>query len=95
MIYTLPGTSGAKHQYKAKYDNFIGGKWVAPVRGEYRFEVGPVSCAVYLEVLNVTNTMNVYSWVYGAGDVTGGVPPTQGRFNHLPIRPFLGIRGEY
>jgi hypothetical protein len=65
------------------------------LRGEYRFEVGPVSCAVYLEVLNVTNTMNVYSWVYGAGDVTGGVPPTQGRFNHLPIRPFLGIRGEY
>lgn len=65
------------------------------LRGEYRFEVGPVSCAVYLEILNVTNTMNVYSWVYGAGEVTGGVPPTQGRFNHLPIRPFLGLRGEY
>ncbi len=65
------------------------------LRGEYRFEIGPVSCSVYAEVLNVTNTMNVYSWVYGAGDVTGGVPPSQGRFNHLPIRPFLGIRGEY
>lgn len=65
------------------------------LRGEYRFEVGPVSCAFYAEVLNVTNTMNVFSWVYGEGDIANGMPPTQGRFNHLPIRPFLGIRGEY
>lgn len=65
------------------------------LRGEYRFEAGPVSCAVYLEVLNTTNTMNVFSWVYGEGDLANGVMPAQGRFNHLPIRPFLGIRGEY
>lgn len=65
------------------------------LRGEYRFEVGPVSCAVYAEVLNVTNTMNVFSWVYGEGDLANGVMPNQGRFNHLPIRPFLGLRGEY
>ncbi len=65
------------------------------LRGEYRFEWGPVSCSVYAEVLNVTNTMNVFSWVYGEGDVTGGVMPNRGRFNHLPIRPFLGLRGEY
>lgn len=65
------------------------------LRGEYRFQAGPLSCAVYLEVLNVTNTMNVYSWVYGTGDVAAGEMPTQGRFTHLPIRPFLGIRAEY
>lgn len=65
------------------------------LRGEYRFHIGPLSCAVYAEVLNVTNTMNVFSWVYGAGDLANGVQPNQGRFQHLPIRPFLGIRAEY
>jgi hypothetical protein len=64
-------------------------------RGEHRFPWGPLQCAVYLEVLNLTNTMNVFSWVYGPGDVAGGVPPSQGRFTHLPIRPFLGFRAEY
>lgn len=65
------------------------------LRGEYRFHLGPLSCAFYAEVLNVTNTMNVFSWVYGPGDLANGVMPNQGRFTHLPIRPFLGIRAEY
>ena len=65
------------------------------LRGEYRFHIGPLSCAFYAEVLNVTNTMNVFSWVYGPGDFENGTMPTQGRFTHLPIRPFLGIRAEY
>jgi hypothetical protein len=65
------------------------------LRGEYRFHLGPLSCAFYAEVLNVTNTMNVFSWVYGPGDLASGVMPAQGRFTHLPIRPFLGIRAEY
>jgi hypothetical protein len=65
------------------------------LRGEYRFHLGALSCAVYAEVLNVTNTMNVYSWVYGPGDIENGTMPTQGRFTHLPIRPFIGIRAEY
>jgi hypothetical protein len=65
------------------------------LRGEHRFHWGPLQCALYLEVLNVTNTMNVFSWVYGEGDVANGVQPNQGRFLHLPIRPFLGLRVEY
>jgi hypothetical protein len=67
----------------------------ANLRGERRFTVGPLSCAVYLELLNVSNTMNVFSYIYGSGDYANGVQPTRGRFNHLPIRPFLGIRAEY
>jgi TonB family protein len=65
------------------------------LRAEHRYQWGPLSCAVYAEVLNVTNTMNVFSWVYGAGDFDAGVPPGRGRFTHLPIRPFLGLRAEY
>ncbi|HZX31003.1 MAG TPA: aldehyde dehydrogenase family protein [Rhodocyclaceae bacterium] len=47
MIYAAPGTDGAKIAYKAKYDNFIGGKWVPPVKGEYFDVVTPISGRVY------------------------------------------------
>jgi aldehyde dehydrogenase len=43
MIYAYPGASGAKVQFKAKYDNFIGGKWVAPLKGEYFDVITPIS----------------------------------------------------
>ncbi len=32
MLYEMPGKAGAKVQFKAKYDNFIGGKFVAPLQ---------------------------------------------------------------
>lgn len=63
-------------------------------RGEHRFQWGPLRGAFYVEVLNLTNTMNVFSWVYAGGDAEAQVPPNQGRFTHLPIRPFLGLRLE-
>jgi aldehyde dehydrogenase len=43
MSYAFPGTPGAKVQYKAHYDNFIGGKWVAPVKGQYFDVITPIS----------------------------------------------------
>jgi TonB family protein len=65
------------------------------LRGEYRFALGPISSAVYVEVLNLTNTQNVFTYMYGAGDFAAGVEPARTSFNHLPIRPFLGLRGEW
>jgi aldehyde dehydrogenase len=47
MLYAAPGTAGAKITYKAKYDNFIGGKWVAPVKGEYFSVITPISGQPY------------------------------------------------
>ncbi|HUW00013.1 MAG TPA: aldehyde dehydrogenase [Gallionella sp.] len=41
MIYVAPGTPGAKISYKKHYDNFIGGKWVAPVKGQYFDVINP------------------------------------------------------
>jgi hypothetical protein len=65
------------------------------LRGEHRFVVGPLQCAVYVELLNVSHTMNVFSYLYGDGNFAAGTAPTRGRFTHLPIRPFLGLRAEY
>ncbi|MCI4679115.1 aldehyde dehydrogenase [Rhodoblastus acidophilus] len=39
---------------KAKFDNFIGGKWVAPVRGAYFDNVSPISGKVLCQVARST-----------------------------------------
>ena len=31
-VYAAPGATGAKIAYKARYDNFIGGRFVPPVK---------------------------------------------------------------
>jgi len=46
-IYAAPGTAGAKIDYKAQYDNFIGGKWVAPVNGQYFDVLTPINGKSY------------------------------------------------
>ena len=33
----------ARYPYKQKYDNFIGGKWVAPLAGRYFDNVSPIT----------------------------------------------------
>lgn len=43
MIYAQPGTAGAIVNFKEKYANFIGGKWVAPVNGKYFDNRSPVN----------------------------------------------------
>ena len=55
MIYALPGTAGAKLDYKARYDNFIGGKWVPPVRGQYFDVVTPITGKPYTQVARSTD----------------------------------------
>ncbi len=47
MLYAAPGAARAKIAYKAKYDNFIGGKWVAPTKGEYFDVITPINGKVY------------------------------------------------
>ena len=47
MIYAAPGAAGAKIAYKAQYNNFIGGQWVAPVKGEYFDVITPISGKAY------------------------------------------------
>jgi aldehyde dehydrogenase len=47
MLYAAPGAAGAKVHYKARYDNFIGGQWVAPVKGQYFDVVSPINGKPY------------------------------------------------
>ncbi|MBA2874538.1 aldehyde dehydrogenase [Thermaerobacillus caldiproteolyticus] len=50
MIYAQPGQPGSLVTFKKRYENFIGGKWVPPVDGEYFENISPVTGQVYCEV---------------------------------------------
>jgi aldehyde dehydrogenase len=50
MLYAMPGTSDALFSFKSRYENFIGGQWVAPARGEYFSNVSPVNGESFCEV---------------------------------------------
>ena len=54
MIYAAPGAEGAKITYKPQYDNFIGGKFVPPVKGQYFDVITPVSGKVYTRAARST-----------------------------------------
>ena len=49
MLYALPGSADAKVQYKSRYDNFIGGKWVPPVQGRYFDNITPITGQTYCQ----------------------------------------------
>ena len=50
MIYQQPGQPGAVINFKDRYENFIGGEWVAPVKGRYMDNVSPVNGQVFCQV---------------------------------------------
>ncbi len=50
MIYAKPGTEGSVVNFDARYENFIGGKWVAPVKGQYFNNITPVTGEVICEI---------------------------------------------
>lgn len=54
MLYAAPGAAGAKIAYKAQYNNFIGGQWVAPVKGQYFDVISPVNGKVYTQAARST-----------------------------------------
>ncbi|HRD13965.1 MAG TPA: aldehyde dehydrogenase family protein [Mycobacterium sp.] len=53
-VYARPGTSGSAMSFQSRYDNFIGGDWVAPVGGEYFGNPTPVTGEAFCEVARST-----------------------------------------
>ena len=49
-LYAAPGTEGSIVDYRERYDNYIGGQWVAPVDGEYMDNISPVNGEVFCQV---------------------------------------------
>ena len=50
-----PGEYGFPLKLKARYDNFIGGEWVAPADGEYYQNLTPVTGQLLCDCLLYTS----------------------------------------
>ncbi len=50
MIYANPGSADALFSFKNRYENFIGGEWVAPLEGKYFDNITPVTGEVFCEI---------------------------------------------
>jgi aldehyde dehydrogenase len=50
VTYEAPGHEGSLVELKERYDNFIGGHWVAPIEGRYAENVTPVTGKPFTEV---------------------------------------------
>ncbi|WP_104398545.1 acetaldehyde dehydrogenase ExaC [Vibrio penaeicida] len=54
MIYAQPGKEGSVVQFKERYDNYIGGKWIKPTQNEYFDNISPVNGKPYCQVARST-----------------------------------------
>lgn len=50
MQYANPGSQDALVTFKSRYENFIGGEWVAPLEGRYFDNVTPVTGEAFCEI---------------------------------------------
>ncbi|WP_164010517.1 aldehyde dehydrogenase family protein [Pyxidicoccus trucidator] len=55
MVYAAPNQPGSKVKFKSRYQNFIGGRWVEPVRGQYFQNISPVTGQPFCEVPRSTS----------------------------------------
>jgi len=79
MLYSAPGTAGAKIAYKARYDNFIGGEFVAPVEGEYFDVITPITGKPYTKAARsgAKDIERALDAAHAAADTWGRTSPTE------------------
>ncbi|WP_067566177.1 aldehyde dehydrogenase [Nocardia acidivorans] len=53
-VFARPGTPDAAMSFQSRYDNWIGGEWVAPVKGRYFENPTPVTGQTFCEVARGT-----------------------------------------
>ncbi|MDB2590490.1 aldehyde dehydrogenase [Candidatus Thioglobus sp.] len=55
MIYAQPGSEGSVITFKARYENYINGEWMPPVKGVYFNNITPVTGEVFCEIPRSTS----------------------------------------
>lgn len=79
MLYPAPGAAGAKIAYKTRYDNFIGGKFVAPVEGAYFDVITPITGKPYTQAARsgAKDVELALDAAHAAADAWGKTSPTE------------------
>jgi aldehyde dehydrogenase len=55
MLYVAPNQKDSKVEFKTRYENFIGGEWVKPVKGNYFENPSPVTGLNFSEFARSTS----------------------------------------
>ena len=78
-LYAKPGAAGAPLAYKPRYDNFIGGKFVAPVRGQYFDVLTPINGMPYTQAARSTeeDVERALDAAHAAAPAWGKVPAAE------------------
>jgi aldehyde dehydrogenase len=53
-VHKAPGTAGSSVSVESRYDNFIGGEWTPPSKGEYFENITPVTGQAFTEIARST-----------------------------------------
>ena len=79
MVYAFPNTEGSVVQFKEKYDNYIGGEWTPPVKGQYFDNVTPVTGQVFTQAARSTaeDIEHALDAAHAAKDVWGQTSATE------------------
>lgn len=84
MTYALPGHKDAKVNYKEKYNNYIGGEWTAPKKGQYFDVVTPITGKPYTKAARSTaEDIEMALDAAHSAKVMWGKTPVQERANLL------------
>jgi aldehyde dehydrogenase len=72
-IYTPPGSDGSIVSYQSRYDNYIGGEYVPPAKGQYFENPSPVTGEIFTEVARGTadDVEKALDAAHGAADAWG------------------------
>ncbi|OWQ46747.1 aldehyde dehydrogenase [Roseateles noduli] len=79
MIYAKPNAAGAPLQFKKRYDNFIGGQWVAPRDGQYFDVITPITGQVFAQAARSTaaDIDLALDAAHAAAEKWGGTPAAE------------------
>ncbi|BBI52889.1 hypothetical protein HORIV_53100 [Vreelandella olivaria] len=63
MIYANPGDTGSVVSFEKRYGNYIGGEFVAPVKGQYFDNISPVNGHVFCEIPAPRQKISIRHWM--------------------------------
>ncbi|MEV4639168.1 aldehyde dehydrogenase [Actinoplanes sp. NPDC049548] len=78
-VYSPPGSDGAIVAYESRYDHWIGGEYVPPVKGQYFGNPSPVTGQDFCEIARGTadDVERALDAAHGAADAWGRTSPSE------------------
>ncbi|RYZ38937.1 MAG: aldehyde dehydrogenase [Myxococcaceae bacterium] len=78
-VYEAPGQKGSKVQFLSRYGNYIGGKFVPPVKGQYFENISPVNGRPFCEIPRSTaeDIEKALDAAHAAKDAWGKTPAAE------------------